>query len=621
MGDLSATGTGIKWYDAASGGNLLDPSTPLANGTIYYATQTVDGVESTDRFAVTVTITGVTPSLFAGITTGSTVVCDGGSLTIAATPTNGGSTPSYTWYNNGNVISGQTSTTYTYSPVAGSQDIITVKLSGADNVCQTADNATSNVVTPYITPYVTPTVTIASTQTGTVCSGKTVTFSAKPIKFGAAPQYQWFNGSTPLAVPATQSYYTYTPTIGNTDAISVVVTGANNVCQTTSTATSNSITPVITQSVTPSISIATTQSGSICSGTQVTINATATNGGNTPSYQWYTGTTAIVGATASSYSYIPVVSNTDAINVKLTASNTCQIASVLTSKSINLVVVASVTPSVSIVSSQSGTICSGKTVTFNATPSKFGSAPQYQWFNGSTAVTAVTTQSYYTYKPALGNGDKISVVVTGAINTCQTASSAQSNSITPVISVPAMPTVSIVANPGSTVTTGKTVAFTIGSLTGVATPKYQWYKGSTAIAGATTTAYSYVPANKDVISLKISGPDSTCQVASSASSNGITFTVTALTAVVSENRVTSENTSIQASLYPNPSHGSATVKLQGVSSSVTITVRGIYGNTIATLKASKDGEVKLPTQSLASGLYIVSINDGITRKDFKWVKN
>jgi hypothetical protein len=55
---LVATGTGIKWYDAATGGNLLPNITAigLTNGTTYYASQTVNGCESTARFAVTAVI-------------------------------------------------------------------------------------------------------------------------------------------------------------------------------------------------------------------------------------------------------------------------------------------------------------------------------------------------------------------------------------------------------------------------------------------------------------------------------------------------------------------------------------------------------------------------------------
>ncbi len=55
--NLTATGTTIKWYAAASGGTALVTTTPLVNGTHYYASQSnASGCESTARFDVTATV-------------------------------------------------------------------------------------------------------------------------------------------------------------------------------------------------------------------------------------------------------------------------------------------------------------------------------------------------------------------------------------------------------------------------------------------------------------------------------------------------------------------------------------------------------------------------------------
>jgi len=53
------SGGTIKWYDAATGGNVIDGTAVLTSRT-YWASQTVNGVESTARLAVTATVT-VTP--------------------------------------------------------------------------------------------------------------------------------------------------------------------------------------------------------------------------------------------------------------------------------------------------------------------------------------------------------------------------------------------------------------------------------------------------------------------------------------------------------------------------------------------------------------------------------
>lgn len=60
LSQLVATGTNIKWYNAATGGTEYPASlwtlVGLVNGTTYYASQTVNGCESTSRFAVTAVV-------------------------------------------------------------------------------------------------------------------------------------------------------------------------------------------------------------------------------------------------------------------------------------------------------------------------------------------------------------------------------------------------------------------------------------------------------------------------------------------------------------------------------------------------------------------------------------
>lgn len=56
IGSLNANGTGLTWYTTASSSTILPSNTPLVDGTLYYATQTVNGCESEDRFEVLVII-------------------------------------------------------------------------------------------------------------------------------------------------------------------------------------------------------------------------------------------------------------------------------------------------------------------------------------------------------------------------------------------------------------------------------------------------------------------------------------------------------------------------------------------------------------------------------------
>jgi hypothetical protein len=59
ISQLSATGTAIQWYATPTGGTPLASNTVMVNGTSYYATQTVNGLESTSRLAVNITLMSI----------------------------------------------------------------------------------------------------------------------------------------------------------------------------------------------------------------------------------------------------------------------------------------------------------------------------------------------------------------------------------------------------------------------------------------------------------------------------------------------------------------------------------------------------------------------------------
>ncbi|BFM43893.1 hypothetical protein CFS9_25340 [Flavobacterium sp. CFS9] len=56
VADLAASGTGIIWYDALTGGNIIPSSTLLIDGKTYYAAAKTSTCESTNRLAVIVSI-------------------------------------------------------------------------------------------------------------------------------------------------------------------------------------------------------------------------------------------------------------------------------------------------------------------------------------------------------------------------------------------------------------------------------------------------------------------------------------------------------------------------------------------------------------------------------------
>ena len=87
IASLTANGSAVQWYTAASGGSPLASTTALVDGTTYYASQTVNGCESTTRFEVTVDFND--PQ----ITASATTVCSGTPVTLTVNTT---ATPSAT---------------------------------------------------------------------------------------------------------------------------------------------------------------------------------------------------------------------------------------------------------------------------------------------------------------------------------------------------------------------------------------------------------------------------------------------------------------------------------------------------------------------------------------------
>lgn len=117
VASLVATGTVVKWYAAATGGTALAATTPLVNGTTYYASQTV-GCESTTRTAVTVTITTVSvddpadvnscePYTLPALTNGVYRTATNGGGTVVAAGTVVSATTTYYIYNTSGTCSAE----------------------------------------------------------------------------------------------------------------------------------------------------------------------------------------------------------------------------------------------------------------------------------------------------------------------------------------------------------------------------------------------------------------------------------------------------------------------------------------------------------------------------------
>jgi len=253
----------------------------------------------------------VNPNLAVSVTVTPTQnpVCAGTSVTFTAHPINEGTIPSYQWKVNGNPV-GANLPTYTYIPLSSDGVTCTVN---SNATCAVNNPAISPVVTMTVNPNLLVTVSIISSS-NPFCAGSSVTFTATPNNGGTPPSYQWkVNG---ISVGANNQVYSYFP--NNGDVVTCVL-NSNIACPIGNPATSNSITMIVNANLPAGISITATPNP-FCPGSSVTFNATPTNGGSTPSYQWKVNGTN-VGTNSNTYSYNPA--NGDSVRCVMTSNLAC----------------------------------------------------------------------------------------------------------------------------------------------------------------------------------------------------------------------------------------------------------------------------------------------------------
>jgi hypothetical protein len=215
---ISASGaTSYEWSNALGTASsvTVSPSTT----TTYTVTGTAaNGCTNTANTTVTVNpIQLVSVSIGASATT----ICSGTSVTFTATPTNGGTAPTYQWKVNGSNV-GSNSATFTSSTLANGNVVTCVMTSNA-NVCLSGSPATSNsisitvntpigitAITPATNP-IAPTQTTTITATGVVGTGALVSWYTGPNGTGSLEA----TGLTSPAVGPGTYYAVVTGTCGS----------------------------------------------------------------------------------------------------------------------------------------------------------------------------------------------------------------------------------------------------------------------------------------------------------------------------------------------------------------------------------------------------------------------
>jgi gliding motility-associated-like protein len=347
---------------------------------------------------------------------------------------------------------------------------------------------------------------ITATANSPVCIGNMIVLSAS-----GASNYTW---TGPNGFTSTTS----NPTILNAG---INASGTYTVTTTVNGCTSQPI-PVTVQVNSPTaamISISASQT-TVCTGTVVHFNATVTNAGNAPAYQWLVNGVN-TGISNSSFSTSALL-NGDIVSCVLTPSGgNCIDHTPVASNNVVMNVTSLLIPDVSITSSANN-VCQGTPISFTATSVNGGSAPVYQWQVNGTNIGGNTPVFTTT---ALVNGDAVRCTMISN-ESCSLPAPVQSNPIIMSIQSQATPSIAITAS-ATSICAGTAVTFTANAFNEGPIPTYQW-KINGVVAGSNNPGFTTAALNNgDIISCSLTST-AACVISATVNSNTIAVSVTAV---------------------------------------------------------------------------------------------
>ena len=357
----------------------------------------------------------------------------------------------------------------------------------------------------------TPSVRI-STDTTVFCPGSQVVFIAKATNGGTNPKYQWTINGIPVGA---NSDTLITSSLRNNDTV-LAYMKSNATCLTDSSVISNRIIMTAANAVNPSVNIISSATN-VCSGTIVEFNATASNAGTSPIFQWKKNGIN-VGTNSRAYAD-DGLQNGDVLSVTVTGNASCSSNPVATSNNITMTVTQSKTPSVTITSSAT-TICPGMTVQFSASVANAGTTPSFQWTKNGAIEDTKSSYSDNT----LIDGDTIRAWIISSATTCSTSPVALSNPIVITVKNSVTPSVTITSS-ATSICPGTSVQFTATATNAGTSPTYQWKKNGINVGTNSPTYSDNTLRNTDVVSVALTS-NAPCISNPVAISNNIVMTVT-----------------------------------------------------------------------------------------------
>lgn len=288
---------------------------------------TIDVTETTAAGCVgTLVNTSVTVSscvgLSANFTKDQTSICEGATVTFTDASTGTSGSQTYAWDFGAGASPATASTAGPHT--------VTYATAGTPTITLTVTDGTSDMHTDNVTVTVCggPLNADFTSDVTSVCEGQSVTFTDASTGTSGSQTYAWdFGvGATPATATTAGPHTVTYSTAGSIDVSLTVTDGTSDIESKTGLITVNAA-----GSLTASVSI--TGPTTIC-GSSGTYNATPTNGGATPTYQWYKNA-SIVGTGSGTYTDNGLVVG-DAIYVEMTTSDACASPTVAQSNTITV---------------------------------------------------------------------------------------------------------------------------------------------------------------------------------------------------------------------------------------------------------------------------------------------
>ena len=591
----------------------------LANSTNLTGTVTIDFVMSggynpagtgrLSNFTLTGTVVSIggVPPVVATSPVAATI-CAGASTTMSATFNN--SPTSYVWQRSttgtGGTYTDITSTTQdnavgiTYSNITSpTLGIATTGTSSAGanyayRCVATNGAGSATTSTALLTVNPSPTIGLGANPNG--CGGITntpLTYTGTggsptqySITWGAAAISAGFVNVVNATLPASPITLTL-PGAAAANTYTATLTVSNGTCSSTPqpfSVTLGATTP-------PTANIAVNPTGGICAGTSVNLNATVTNGGTTPSYQWYVNN-APVGVNSNIYNYAP--NNNDSVRCVVTSSNPCASGAAI-SNTIYMTVGTSVTPTINITVLPTGNLCAGTLTAFSANITNGGIVPTYHWYVNN--VTAGTNNVDLVYVP--NNGDQIKCTFTSS-DFCATPPTVTSNTLTATVVPLIVPNIAISAPSSAVVGTPVTVYATVsnaGSGYVIIWMNHGVPFDTTSVPTAAGDTTHYI---------KGAGTDSiTAKVFTSGGCYDTTTSTRVIVQPITPSGISSNYVNSYVVVYPNPAKDVLHVALI---TNATYRMMNVVGATMleGTLTT---GNNSIAVQALPAGMYLLEMTD------------